>query len=97
MTGDLLSATEAVEFGLLNDAVSDEQAEDVALELARLTTVSAPGSLQSIRDIWTDIEDDFGAVWLSHVVGRLSEQLKTIKGRNGLPAFLNDETPAWER
>jgi enoyl-CoA hydratase/carnithine racemase len=97
MTGDLLSATEAEEIGLVNYAVSADQAQDVARELARSTTASAPGSIASITDIWQSMEDDLIASWFTNAIDELTERIQTQEGRHGLSAFLDDEPPRWER
>lgn len=97
MTGDLLSATEAEEIGLVNYAVSADQARDVARELARSTTASAPGSVASIKEIWHRMEDDLIAAWFAYAINELTERVQTEEGRHGLAAFLDDESPRWER
>lgn len=97
MTGDLFPATEAEEMGLVNYAVSDTQAEDVARELARSTTASAPGSLELITGTWTRIADSLAAEQLDRAVGDLATQIHTDEGRHGLSSFLTDDSPRWER
>ncbi|TYL37334.1 3-hydroxyacyl-CoA dehydrogenase [Natronococcus pandeyae] len=96
-TGDLFTATEAHEMGLLNYAVDSEQAPDVARELARSTTASAPGSIESIKTIWNGVEDDLVDDWLATATDELAERLMSDEGRHGLEAFIEDETPRWER
>lgn len=97
MTGELLPASEAEEIGLINYAVSDDQIDDVARELARSTTASAPGSIESIKDIWTRVEDSLSTAWFDHAIDELTQQVHTEEGRHGLSAFLDNESPRWER
>lgn len=60
MTGNRFPANEAASFGLVNYAVSADQAADVARELARSTTASSPEALESVKRIWNDVEKDLG-------------------------------------
>lgn len=61
MTGDAISAAEAEASGLVNYAVSDRQAFDVARELARSTTDLAPETVESISKRWSQVEADLGS------------------------------------
>jgi enoyl-CoA hydratase/3-hydroxyacyl-CoA dehydrogenase len=97
MTGDLLSASEAADIGLVNYAVDDGQAEDVARELARSTTAAAPQSIETIKDTWVGMENELFDAWLAYAVSELTALIQTEEGRHGLAAFLEDDTPRWER
>jgi enoyl-CoA hydratase/3-hydroxyacyl-CoA dehydrogenase len=96
MTGTHLSATEAEEIGLVNYCVSADQARDVARELIRSTTASAPGSIASIKDIWHRMEDDLVAAWFEYAIDELTERVQSDEGIHGLSAFLDDSMPRWE-
>jgi len=97
MTGDLISAGEAAEVGLVNEAVDAGQAPDVARELARSTTAAAPQSIEIIKDIWVGLEDELFEAWVAYATSELTSLIQTEEGRHGLGAFLEDDTPRWER
>ena len=97
MTGEFLSASEAQEVGLLNYVVGSNQALDVAREVSRSTTASAPGSVESIKAVWNDLEDELFADQLQQATDALAEQLLSEEGRHGLRAFLTGDSPRWER
>lgn len=96
MTGELISANEAAEIGIVNYAVDRSQAPDVARELARSTTAAAPQSVETVKDVWRGMEDELFDAWLSYATSQLTSLIQTEEGRHGLNAFLNDETPRWE-
>lgn len=96
MTGDLVTATEAKDIGLLNYVVDDSQVPDVVRELARSTTASAPGSLQQIKSTWTGLEDNLVDESFKAAADDLAEQLLSEEGRHGLEAFLNGKSSTWK-
>lgn len=97
MTGDLVSASEAEDMGWVNYAVSRNQEMDVARELARSTTESAPQSIEAIKSVWSGFEADLHGSWMDESVSDLVELLQTQQGREGLSAFLANEDPSWTR
>ncbi|MFD1514198.1 3-hydroxyacyl-CoA dehydrogenase/enoyl-CoA hydratase family protein [Halomarina rubra] len=97
MTSDLVTARKAEDIGLLNYVLDGDQATDVARELARSTTANAPGSNALIKSTWTGLEADLVDEWFEDAAEDLAEQLLSEEGRHGLAAFLNKETPRWER
>jgi enoyl-CoA hydratase/3-hydroxyacyl-CoA dehydrogenase len=97
MTGDLFSAAEAADAGLVNYAVSRTQAPDVARELARSTTASAPGSIAAMKRLWSGYEEELAAAWRDEAVNDLTDQLWTEEGQHGLETFLGGGSPRWEQ
>jgi enoyl-CoA hydratase/3-hydroxyacyl-CoA dehydrogenase len=97
MTGDLVTAEKARNVGLLNYVVDTGQAADVARELARSTTASAPGALERTKSTWADLEADLVNERFEEALDDLAEQLVSSEGRHGLSAFVNGESPDWER
>ena len=96
-TGKSFSATESDDAGLVNHTVGMGQARDVARELARSTTASAPQSIAAMKDLWSRFEDEMAGAWLEETVTELTTLLQTEEGEHGLSAFLNGEDPRWER
>jgi enoyl-CoA hydratase/3-hydroxyacyl-CoA dehydrogenase len=97
MTGDLVTANKALDVGLLNYVVDADQATDVVRELARSTTANAPGALERTKSTWTGLEAALVNERFERAVDDLAEQLQTPEGRHGLNAFVNKESPDWER
>lgn len=97
LTGDIIEASEAEEIGLVNHVVSAQQIDDVARELARSTTSAAPKSVAAIKELTSGIEDDYYAEWLSTATDELVTLLQSDTGKEGLEAFLEGNSPPWER
>ncbi|WP_254525690.1 3-hydroxyacyl-CoA dehydrogenase/enoyl-CoA hydratase family protein [Natrinema caseinilyticum] len=97
LTGDQLTASEAESMGIVNYVVGDEQVADVAHELARSTTASAPGSVAEMKDLWTGMEDDLLDAWFGDALDRLVERTQSAEASEGLAAFLEKRDPDWQR
>ncbi|WP_458189657.1 3-hydroxyacyl-CoA dehydrogenase/enoyl-CoA hydratase family protein [Haladaptatus sp. NG-WS-4] len=97
LTGNRLDATEAEAAGIVNLTVSDGQVQDVARELARETTATAPGSVAAMKELWTGMEETLLSAWLRNAGERLVQRTQTEEGKRGLEAFLNREEPPWKR
>ncbi|WP_458210029.1 3-hydroxyacyl-CoA dehydrogenase/enoyl-CoA hydratase family protein [Haladaptatus sp. NG-SE-30] len=97
LTGNRLNATEAEAYGIVNFSVSDGQVQDVARELARETTATAPGSVAAMKELWSGMEDSLFSAWLRNAGERLVQQTQTEEGQRGLEAFLNREGPPWKK
>ena len=96
MTGDLVSSAEAADMGLVNYTVSAGQASDVARELARSTTASAPNSIEAIKAVRRDQEAELKSAWTDQAVDDFFELLQMDAAQHGLSAFLNNEPPRWK-
>jgi len=93
-TSSPVSTDEAAAAGLLNQAVPDEQLEDVARELARAATTSAPGALAELRRLLGDRSD--GNSWRAEMTAA-AERARSEEGRHGLAAFRTRDQPRWKR
>lgn len=96
LTGDLISASEAKDLGLLNDVVEPERVLDRALELAAKIARVAPLSAQAIveslrRDGHLPIADAN-----LRVEDRLAALLASSDRREGARAFLERREPRFE-
>ncbi|MEF8869342.1 MAG: hypothetical protein V5A60_00285, partial [Haloarculaceae archaeon] len=72
------------------------QVEDVARELARSTTASGPESVAAIKELWAGMEDDLLDEWFGRGLETLVERSQSAEAKEGLQAFLDKESPAWE-
>ena len=97
LTGDQVSAKRAREMGIVNYVVDSSQVEDVTRDLARATTGSSPGSIEAIVDLWVDMEDDLLDEWVDEGLETLVARTQSAEAKEGLQAFLDKESPPWER
>lgn len=95
LTGDQISATRAEEMGIVNYSVSGSQVEDIARELATKTKASAPGSLEAIAKLWVDVGDDLLDEWIEAGLDTLITRTQSEEAKEGLQAFVQDESPSW--
>ena len=97
LTSDQVSAKRAREMGIVNYVVDSSQVEDVTRELARATTGSSPGSIEAIIDLWVEMEDDLLDEWVDEGLETLVARTQSAEAKEGLQAFLDKESPPWER
>ncbi|MFQ3318550.1 MAG: enoyl-CoA hydratase/3-hydroxyacyl-CoA dehydrogenase [Natronomonas sp.] len=97
LTGDQLPATWAADNGIVNYAVDGSQVEDIVRELVRSTTGSSPGSIETITDLWVGMEDDLLEEWIEEGLETLTGRTQSAEAREGLQAFVEKESPSWER
>ncbi|MFC7157155.1 3-hydroxyacyl-CoA dehydrogenase/enoyl-CoA hydratase family protein [Halomarina halobia] len=97
LTGEQLSAREAEEMGVVNYTVESEQVEDVVRELARATTASSPGAVADVKELWIGMEDELLDAWFDRGLDTLVTRSQSAEAEEGLAAFLNKESPSWQR
>jgi len=97
LTGDQRSATWAADNGIVNYTVEAPQVEDIVRELIRTTTGSSPGSIEAISELWVEMEDDLLDEWFEDGLAKLTERMQSAEAKEGLEAFLDKESPSWER
>jgi enoyl-CoA hydratase len=95
LTGEPISAAEALDAGLVADVVSAGEAENASLRLATTIAARAPLALQgakaSIRDAMRLNEDDHLLAERKRFVALLGTEDKA----EGLAAFREKRTPVW--
>ena len=93
MTGRLLGAREALDWGLVNRVVPAEELEVVTAETARLLARNAPLSVKAVKQI----VDRFGVRGDAVTQGRpWYEEIYTSEDvREGIDAFLERRTPSF--
>ena len=99
LTGQPISAHQALQLGLVNRVVPQDQVVGAALELATKITANAPLAVQASKRVANGIEDGQvpaeTARWeLSHREGQALMQ--TADAAEGPRAFAQKRTPNWE-
>jgi crotonobetainyl-CoA hydratase len=99
LTGDPLSASDALEWGLINQVVKDGSVLDAALELAARVTVNAPLSVQASKRIAYGVDDgviaDEEAGW-ERTVREMRSLIRSEDAREGPLAFAEKRQPVWK-
>jgi enoyl-CoA hydratase/3-hydroxyacyl-CoA dehydrogenase len=95
-TGKQFPSSEAGAMGVVNHVVGSEQVPDVARELARSTVASGPEAVAAVKDLWGSMEDDLLDRWFDEAMASLAERVSSEEAEEGLSAFLEKRSAAWE-
>jgi crotonobetainyl-CoA hydratase len=99
LTGDPLSASDALQWGLVNQVVEDGSVLDAALALAARITVNAPLSVQASKRIAYGVDD--GVItgdepgW-ERTVREMRTLIRSEDAREGPLAFAEKREPVWK-
>ncbi|MEE6175836.1 crotonase/enoyl-CoA hydratase family protein [Mycobacterium sp. 050134] len=99
MTGEPLTAPDALKWGLINQVVEDGSALDAALALAARVTVNAPLSVQASKRIAYGVDD--GVIsgdepgW-ERTVQEMRTLMRSEDAREGPLAFAEKREPVWK-
>jgi crotonobetainyl-CoA hydratase len=99
LTGDPLTASAALEWGLVNQVVKDGLVLDAALALAARITVNAPLSVQASKRIAYGVDD--GVIiadepgW-ERTVREMRSLIRSEDAREGPLAFAEKREPVWK-
>ena len=99
VTGEPITAAEALRWGLINDVVPDGTVVDAALALAERITVNAPLAVQASKRVAAGVDDgtitadEIGWTRTMREIGALD----ALGGRQGRPlAFAEKRQPVWK-
>jgi crotonobetainyl-CoA hydratase len=99
LTGEPISAADAVQWGLINQVVPDGTVLDAALALAQRVTVNAPLSVQASKRIACGADEgviaDEEAGW-ARTAREFSTLLRTEDAKEGPLAFAEKRPPVWK-
>ena len=99
LTGEPITATDALEWGLINRVVKDGPVLDAALALAARVTVNAPLSVQASKRIAYGVDD--GVItgdepgW-ERTVREMRVLMRSEDAREGPLAFAEKREPVWK-
>ncbi|SOJ56632.1 Carnitinyl-CoA dehydratase [Mycobacterium simulans] len=99
LTGEPLTASDAYEWGLINQVVKDGSVLDAALVLAGRVTVNAPLSVQASKRIAYGVDDgaitDEEAGW-ERTVREMRTLIRSEDAKEGPLAFAEKREPVWK-
>jgi enoyl-CoA hydratase/carnithine racemase len=96
MTGDKISATQAVEMGLITRAVPREKLEEEVAALAEKLASKSPAIMKLGLQAFYATQDMDLEPALLHLQTQLIAVLSTEDAREGLMAFLEKRAPQWK-
>ncbi|EFG75050.1 enoyl-CoA hydratase/isomerase family protein, partial [Mycobacterium parascrofulaceum ATCC BAA-614] len=99
LTGEPITAADALEWGLINRVVSEGTVLEAALELAARVTVNAPLSVQASKRIAYGVDDgvitDEEAGW-ARTVKEMRDLIRSEDAKEGPLAFAEKREPVWK-
>jgi len=99
LTGEPLTASDAFEWGLVNQVVKEGSVLDAALEMAARVTVNAPLSVQASKRIAYGVDDGVitadEAGW-ERTVREMRSLIKSEDATEGPLAFAEKREPVWK-
>ena len=96
LLGDLIDATEAKRFGLINDVFGPEELHEKVMEVARVicsksTYVLKMGKETFYKQLDMDLEEAY-----EYATERMIKNLKAEDAKEGIDAFINKRKPDWK-
>ena len=96
MTNRRLSAAEALDWGLVNQVVPDEAVLTHAEELAQRLANGPTRSYGAVKKLLTTSFNESLETQMEHESRAIAAASNTADGREGISAFLEKRTPAFE-
>jgi enoyl-CoA hydratase len=92
-TGDMVSAQEMKDFGLVNEVVDDEALEDRVQTLAKKLSDKSPLVLRKMKEVANQCQDQSQEAALRHELFTLRTHFRSFDIREGLSAFVEKRKP----
>ncbi|MEC9347512.1 MAG: enoyl-CoA hydratase/isomerase family protein [Pseudomonadota bacterium] len=94
-TGEAFSPATALELGLINHVVPDDQVQEKALAIGRVFAAKSPLAMRTGRRAFMRTNDTGYRNAVADLVEMMVALTETPDGREGLAAFLQKRTPVW--
>ncbi|MFW5924429.1 MAG: enoyl-CoA hydratase/isomerase family protein [archaeon] len=95
LTGDLVDAETALDWGLVNRLVPEDELEDAAMDLASSITEKSPTAVQMGKQAYYEMADMEYERALRYSNQRFAELCTTDDAAEGIDAFLSGRAPPW--
>lgn len=97
MTGEMLSADSALKLGFLSELVEEDRLDARIAELAAVLLANAPNGLSKAKKIVSDVSrGEIDDSMIASTVKFIADIRDSDEGREGLSAFLEKRSPAWQ-
>lgn len=96
LTGDFISAQKACEIGLINRAVSEDELDNAAAEIATKIASKSPLTLKIGKEaFYKQLDKDLPSAY-EHCSRVMVENMMARDAEEGIDAFLEKRTPIWK-
>ena len=96
LLGELISATEAKRFGLINDIFGPEQLHEKVMEVARIICSKSSYALKMGKETFYKQLDMNLKEAYEYATERMIKNLKAEDAKEGIDAFINKRKPDWK-
>ena len=96
LLGDLIDATEAKRFGLINDVFGPEELHEKVMEVAKVICSKSPYVLKMGKEtFYKQLDMDLEEAY-EYATERMIKNLKADDAKEGIDAFINKRKPDWK-
>ena len=96
LLGDLIDATQAKRFGLINDVFGPEELHEKVMEVARVICSKSPYVLKMGKEtFYKQLDMDLEEAY-EYATERMIKNLKAEDAKEGIDAFINKRKPDWK-
>ena len=96
LLGDLIDATEAKRFGLINDVFGPEELHEKVMEVAKVICSKSPYVLKMGKEtFYKQLDMDLEEAY-EYATERMIQNLKAEDAKEGIDAFINKRKPDWK-
>ena len=96
LLGDLIDATQAKRFGLINDVFGSEELHEKVMEVARVICSKSPYVLKMGKEtFYKQLDMDLEEAY-EYATERMIQNLKADDAKEGIDAFINKRKPDWK-
>ena len=96
LLGDLIDATEAKRFGLINDVFGPEELHEKVMEVAKVICSKSPYVLKMGKEtFYKQLDMDLEEAY-EYATERMIKNLKAEDAKEGIDAFINKRKPDWK-
>jgi enoyl-CoA hydratase/carnithine racemase len=96
LLGDLIDATQAKRFGLINNVFGSEELHEKVMEVARVICSKSPYVLKMGKEtFYKQLDMDLEEAY-EYATDRMIKNLEAEDAKEGIDAFLNKRDPKWK-
>ena len=96
LLGDVIDATQAKRFGLINVVFGSEELHEKVMEVARVICAKSPYVLKMGKEtFYKQLDMDLEEAY-EYATERMIQNLKAEDAKEGIDAFLNKRKPDWK-
>ena len=95
MTGDIISARQALEWGYIDEVAPHDRLEEVAMEWAMKLSRRSPAAMKLLKKLFWETQDMGPGEALPYIEDIYCRHAASEAGQEGIRAFLEKRKPSW--